>query len=222
MKKGIKLNFSKFEPNFDGKLMYFINAPFFLRWYYPNVTWNKSRNDKKLYLTFDDGPIPTLTPWILDLLKEKGVVATFFCVGENIIKYPEIFQRIKAEGHQVGNHTFNHLKGWDYDDATYYENVMKCQALTQTKLFRPPYARATKSQLRLLKDNFDCIYWDVLSGDFDTTITPEKCLQNVLKYGRNGSIIVFHDNLKATARLQYALPAVIDHYKVKGYQFCTL
>lgn len=133
--------------------MYFVRSPFFLRWYYPQVTWNKSRQDKTLYLTFDDGPIPEITPWILDTLTKHNAKATFFCVGENIYKNPDIFKRLKAEGHQVGNHTYNHLKGWKYSDKEYIQNVEKCQELTKTNLFRPPYARAKKSQLNILKIN---------------------------------------------------------------------
>lgn len=202
--------------------MYFVNAPFFLRWYYPGVIWNKSRAEKKLYLTFDDGPIPEITTWILDVLASYDVKATFFCVGENITKNPAIFQRIKDDGHQIGNHTYNHLKGWDIDDNEYVENVFKCHKLTHSKLFRPPYARAKKSQLNKLKQDFDFVYWDVLSGDFDLNLSPEDCLQNVLKYTKNGSIIVFHDNIKAIPRVQYALPKVIKHYLDKGFTFETL
>lgn len=202
--------------------MYFVHAPFFLRWLYPNVTWNKSRVDKKLYLTFDDGPIPEITPWILDTLAQYDIKATFFCVGENIIKHPEIFDRLKKEGHQIGNHTYNHLKGWKVDDTDYIANVQACQVLTQTDLFRPPYARAKRSQLKKLAKDFEFIYWDVLSGDFDRNITPEKCLQNVLNHTKNGSIIVFHDNIKAIPRVQYALPKVIEHYLQLGYTFHIL
>lgn len=199
--------------------MYFVNAPFFLRWYYPNVTWNKSRDLKKIYLTFDDGPIPEITPWILDVLKENNAKATFFCVGENINKHPEIFKRILDEGHQVGNHTYNHLKGWDTADDIYMENVQKCEVLTKSKLFRPPYVRAKKSQLKQLENDFEFIYWDVLSGDFDINITPENCFKNVLKHTKNGSIIVFHDNIKAIPRVQYALPKTIEHFQKLGYSF---
>ena len=199
--------------------MYFVNAPFFLRWYYPQVTWNKSRADKKLYLTFDDGPIPEITPWILDTLAQYNIKATFFCVGENISKHPEIFQRLIDEGHRIGNHTYNHLKGWDHSTADYVDNVYKCHKLTQSNLFRPPYARAKKSQLKRLEKDFDFIYWDVLSGDFDLNLTPENCLKNVIKYTKNGSIIVFHDNTKAIHRVQYALPRAIEYFLKNGYSF---
>lgn len=202
--------------------MYFVTSPFFLRWLYPNVTWNKSRSKKDIYLTFDDGPIPEITPWILDTLAQQNIKATFFCVGENIEKNPEIFNRLINEGHQVGNHTYNHLKGWNCDDQEYIKNVHKCQELTKTNLFRPPYARAKKSQLKSLKNEFEIVYWDVLSGDFDINLNPEKCLSNIIKNTRNGSIIVMHDNIKAIPRVQYVLPKMIDHLIKLGYTFQTL
>lgn len=202
--------------------MYLVQSPFFLRWWYPQVIWNKSREQKKIYLTFDDGPIPEITPWILNTLEEYNVKATFFCVGENITKHPDIFKRLIDEGHQVGNHTYNHLKGWKYEDKEYIENVMKCQQLTNTKLFRPPYARAKKSQLKALQKDFDIIYWDVLSGDFDLNLAPKKCLNNILKYTKNGSIIVLHDNIKAIPRVEYALPRLLKHFIQQGYTFETL
>lgn len=202
--------------------MYLINTPFFLRWYYKGVTWNRSRKYKKLYLTFDDGPIPEITPWILDVLATYKVKATFFCVGENVIKYPAIFNRLFEEGHRIGNHTFNHLKGWDTEDERYLANVEQCRKVTQSNLFRPPYARAKKSQIAQLKKNYELIYWDVLSGDFDPKLTPEKCLQNVINYMKNGSIIVFHDNIKAIPRVQYALPKFIAYALEQGYEFDIL
>ncbi|WP_033564405.1 polysaccharide deacetylase family protein [Sphingobacterium sp. SYP-B4668] len=202
--------------------MYLVKAPFFLKWYYPNdVLWNQSRNEKKLYLTFDDGPIPEITPFILDTLKEFNVKGTFFCVGENVQKYPDIFQRILEEGHQVGNHTYNHLKGWNTPDEIYIDNIERCQQLTQTSLFRPPYGRPKRSQLRQLQ-HYKVIMWDVLSGDFDLQLSPQKCLQNVLKHSQNGSIIVFHDNIKAVPRVEYALPRAIVHFLNKGFEFGIL
>src|SRR5690606_37476257 len=159
---------------------------------------------------------------ILDTLAEYGIKATFFCVGENIERNPDLFARLLAEGHRIGNHTQNHLKGWDTADEVYLDNVARCQQLTKTSLFRPPYARAKKSQLKQLYKNFEVVFWDVISGDFDTAITPEQCYQNVIKYVQNGSIIVFHDNLKAIPRVSYALPKTIDYLLERGYEFDVL
>lgn len=212
--------------------MYLIKTPLFLKKIYPkNLLWNKSRADKSIFLTFDDGPIPIVTPWVLKTLKNFNAKATFFCIGENIIKHPEVFEQLKADGHQVGNHTFNHLKGWITDDKTYFENYLKCQQITQTNLFRPPYGRIKRSQIKMIKDsnkseNVDqkpkIIMWDVLSGDFDTSLAPEKCLKNVLKHTENGSIVVFHDSLKAWERLEYVLPTALAYWAKQGFQFKIL
>jgi len=230
--------------------MYLVKSPLLLKWYYPALTWNKSRSEKIVYLTFDDGPIPNVTDFVLNTLKSFDVKATFFCIGDNIQKHPEIFERLKHDGHAIGNHTFNHLKGWKTDDSTYLENFEKCQELTQTNLFRPPYGRIKKSQIKKLVKNYhlsvadyqlpiissrlpinksnienhqlEIIMWDVLSGDFDINLSPEKCYKNVIKNTVNGSIIVFHDSLKAFDRLAYALPKTIQYLSDKGYRFGTL
>ena len=230
--------------------MYLVKSPLLLKWYYPALTWNKSRSEKIVYLTFDDGPIPNVTDFVLNTLKSFDVKATFFCIGDNIQKHPEIFERLKHDGHAIGNHTFNHLKGWKTDDSTYLENFEKCQELTQTNLFRPPYGRIKKSQIKKLVKSYhfsvadyqlpvissrlpinksnienhqlEIIMWDVLSGDFDINLSPEKCYQNVIKNTGNGSIIVFHDSLKAFDRLAYALPKTIQYLSDKGYRFGTL
>ena len=205
--------------------MYLVKSPLFLKWYYSELVWNMPRSEKIVYLTFDDGPIPNVTDFVLNTLKSFGIKATFFCIGDNIIKHPETFERLKAEGHAVGNHTFNHLKGWKTDGETYLANTLKCQELTQSNLFRPPYGRIKKSQASNLKSqisNLKIIMWDVLSGDFDENLTPEKCFKNVKNYTKNGSIVVFHDSLKAFDRLKYALPKTIQYLRDKGYQFGTL
>lgn len=205
--------------------MYLVKSPLLLKWYYPSLTWNKSRTENVIYLTFDDGPIPDVTDFVLKTLKDQQVKATFFCIGDNIRKHPSIFQRLLDEGHQVGNHTYNHLKGWKTDNATYLENFEQCQTLTGTNLFRPPYGRIRKSQIKDIRSRYPemkIIMWDVLSGDFDLNLSPESCYHNVDKYVENGSIIVFHDSLKAFERMQYALPRVIANLKAKGYQFATL
>jgi len=205
--------------------MYLIKSPLLLKWYYPSLLWNKSRTEKVIYLTFDDGPIPNVTDFVLKTLKAFNAKATFFCIGDNIVKHPEVFERVKNDGHVIGNHTFNHLKGWKTDDETYLQNTLKCQKLTQSHLFRPPYGRIKKSQISNLKSqisNIDIIMWDVLSGDFDINLSPEKCYQNVIKHTENGSIIVFHDSLKAFDRLSHTLPKALAYFTEKGFTFSTL
>lgn len=213
--------------------MYLVKSPLLLKWYYSALTWNKSRSKKIVYLTFDDGPIPNVTEFVLNTLKTFNIKGTFFCIGDNIIKHPEVFERIKNEDHAIGNHTFNHLNGWETDNETYINNVLKCQELTKTALFRPPFGRIKKSQVRSLQSAYrkftppssphnsqlEIVMWDVLSGDFDISLSPEKCYHHVIKNSENGSIIVFHDSLKAFDRLQYALPKAIEYLINKGYQF---
>lgn len=205
--------------------MYLVKSPLLLKWYYPKLTWNKNRDQKVIYLTFDDGPIPDVTAFVLKTLKNFDAKATFFCIGDNIVKHPDIFEQIKRAGHQIGNHTFNHLKGWITENQHYLDNFRQCQELTGTNLFRPPYGRIKKSQasgIRTLMPEMQLIMWDVLSGDFDPGLSPHKCYENVIKHTRNGSIIVFHDSLKAFDRLEYALPLALQYFKEKGYQFGML
>lgn len=221
--------------------MYTVRPPFFLKWFYPNLIWDKDTNEKVVYLTFDDGPIPNVTDFVLNTLKSFNIKATFFCIGDNIAKHPTIFEQIKTDGHAIGNHTYNHLKGWKTDDKTYVDNFWKCQELTGTNLFRPPYGRIKKSQIKKLVTSYELqatsnpnpqakthnpqlniVMWDVLSGDFDLKLSPEKCYQNVINHTQNGSIIVFHDSLKAWDRLQYALPKAIEYLLEKGYRFDKL
>jgi peptidoglycan/xylan/chitin deacetylase (PgdA/CDA1 family) len=205
--------------------MYLVKSPFLLKWYYPSLIWNKTRKEKVIYLTFDDGPIPDVTPFVLKTLKDFNAKATFFCIGDNIIKHHDVFEQIKKEGHRIGNHTFNHLKGWKTEDQVYLENFKKCQELTGTNLFRPPYGRIKKSQIsgiRSVNPEMKIIMWDVLSGDFDIKLSPEKCYKNVINNTRNGSIIVFHDSLKAFDRLEYALPRFLQYFTDKGFSFLAL
>lgn len=205
--------------------MYLVKSPFLLKWYYPSLIWNKTRKEKVIYITFDDGPIPDVTPFVLKTLKDFNAKATFFCIGDNIIKHHDVFEQIKKEGHRIGNHTFNHLKGWKTEDQVYLENFKKCQELTGTNLFRPPYGRIKKSQIsgiRSVNPEMKIIMWDVLSGDFDIKLSPEKCYENVINNTRNGSIIVFHDSLKAFDRLEYALPRFLQYFTDKGFSFLAL
>lgn len=219
--------------------------PRFIQRLYPERIWAFSRSSNSVFLTFDDGPIPEVTPWVLDELKKHSAKATFFCIGENIQKHPEIFKRIIAEGHSVGNHTFSHLNGWETETSVYVENVLKWEVEgrksevgswktedgrpkteetpldTQSKivnhqslivnLFRPPYGKITSAQAKLLREKgFKIIMWSLLSYDFDQNISEEKCLQNVVKNIGPGSIVVFHDSLKAEKNLRYVLPKVLE------------
>ncbi len=205
--------------------MYLTNSPFWLQWLYPTLTWHKNRKEKYVYLTFDDGPIPVVTPFVLNTLKNFNVQATFFCIGENVSNYPEIYKEVLSNGHTTGNHTFNHLKGWNTPDTEYLLNIEKCTSLVDSNLFRPPYGRIKKSQIRKLRlkvPEMKIIMWDVLSGDFDPNISGEECVQNVLKSVTNGSIVVFHDSEKAFQRLEYALPIVLKNLQSQGYGFKML
>ena len=205
--------------------MYQTNSPFWLQWFYPTLTWYKNRKEKSIYLTFDDGPIPVVTPYVLNTLKKFDAKATFFCIGENIDKYPEIYAEVISEGHMVGNHTYNHLKGWNTDNNDYLNNIKKCSELTGSKLFRPPYGRIKKSQISAINEQIpetEIVMWDVLSGDFDQTISTQTCINNVLKNSRNGSIIVFHDSIKAFDRLEHSLPVILDTLNNNGFIFKVL
>ncbi|MDF3077352.1 MAG: polysaccharide deacetylase [Sphingobacteriaceae bacterium] len=202
--------------------MYLVKTPFWLRWLYPGLVWHKERSQKLIYLTFDDGPIPVVTPFVLKTLKAFNAKATFFCIGDNVQKHPDIYEQVLADGHRVGNHTFNHLKGWDTLDTEYLENVAKCAELVNSNLFRPPYGRAKKSQYSILNTRYSSVMWDVLSGDFDTSLKPEKCLKNVTRHTENGSIVVFHDSVKAFERLEYTLPRALEAWRTEGFQFGIL
>ena len=205
--------------------MYLTNSPFWLKWLYPTLTWHKTRKEKFVYLTFDDGPIPIVTPYVLKTLKKFNCKATFFCIGDNIRKHPLIFDEVLADGHAIGNHTYNHLKGWKSSNKDYLDNIKACAELSGIRLFRPPYGRIKKSQISLIRKYFpetEIIMWDVLSADFDENISKDQCTQNVLKSTRNGSIIVFHDSQKAFGRLEYALPLILESLMSKGFEFKTL
>ena len=199
--------------------MYKVRPPYLLKKLYSQGVWRKSKEEKKIYLTFDDGPVPEVTPWVLDVLKANAIKATFFCVGENVEKYKELYQRIIREQHNVGNHTYNHISGWKTPLFDYLRNVEKCAKNVRSTLFRPPYGRIRKKQQRALEQHYSIVMWDVLTGDYDQKTTPQKCLRNALKYTRNGSIIVFHDSLKAKRNIQYALPRFIEEAKAGGYSF---
>jgi peptidoglycan-N-acetylglucosamine deacetylase len=205
-------------------------TPKILQNFYPSLVWKKNDDAKTVYLTFDDGPIPEVTEWVLDILKSFDIKATFFCIGDNIKKHPAIFQKILDEKHSVGNHTFNHLKGWNTDDLSYFENAISCQTEIDKynngpskKLFRPPYGRIKKSQIVQLQENgFEIIMWTTLSQDYRQDLSPEKCLKKTLKATKNGSIVLFHDSLKAKNNMMYVLPKFIETLLKEGYEFKQL
>jgi len=184
---------------------------------FKNLVWRMPKDEKSIYLTFDDGPTPMVTPWVLDQLAEYNAKATFFCVGKNVKSYPEIYQRIIDEGHEVGNHTYNHVNGWKTKRRAYLTEVTKCARLVNSNLFRPPYGRLRQSHYKVLKSKYRVIMWDILSGDFDLKISKEKCLKNVVSNARRGSIVVFHDSIKACDNLYYALPRVLENYSKFKY-----
>lgn len=187
--------------------------------FYRKALWRVKNSGKKIYLTFDDGPHPEITNRVLDILKEYKAKATFFCVGENVRKCPDVYNRMLAEGHSTGNHTYNHASGWRTKTARYIENIKKCAELVDSKLFRPPYGRMKPSQYSIINKQYSIVMWDVLSGDFDQKITKEKCLKNVLDYSREGSIVLFHDSIKAKANMQFALPIFLKQFSEKGFVF---
>ncbi|WP_242130764.1 polysaccharide deacetylase family protein [Aestuariivivens marinum] len=205
-----------------------VKIPFVVKKMFPNYIWSIPTNKKTLYLTFDDGPTPEITQWTLNTLKTFNAKATFFCIGSNIEKHPNIFQNILNEGHSIGNHTHNHLKGWNTKTKTYLENVELCQAVLKSQitnssiynLFRPPYGKMKPKQGKaLLNLKFKIVMWDVLSFDWDKTVTKEDCLNNIISKATDGSIIVFHDSVKAAKNMQYALPKVLEHFSESGYEF---
>lgn len=205
--------------------MFLHKTPSFLFKLYPSLIWKQSAKERVIYLTFDDGPIPGLTPWVLSTLRKFGAKATFFCVGENVKKYPEIFKEIIEEGHAVGNHTFNHLNGWDTPDIDYLRNTLQAdeeiRKYTQTDLFRPPYGRIGRRQIQQLQHK-RIVMWNVLTGDFSPKLSSDRVLSKSIKHTSPGAIVVFHDNLKSESNLKHALPAYMSHFSEQGYKFEAL
>ena len=202
--------------------MYLVKTPKFIQNLFPIFTWRIPAVEKEIYLTFDDGPIPEITPWVLDTLAAYNAKATFFCVGENVEQHPDVYSMVLQAGHAVGNHTYQHLSGWATENLPYFQNVHRCAELVDSKLFRPPYGRLSPRQAQYLQQHYRVVLWDVLSGDFDQRIEPEECLSNVVMKAGPGSIVVFHDSLKAEKNLKYALPRVLSYFSALGYRFCAL
>ncbi len=209
-------------------------TPFFLPWLYPGLTWRIPTGDKEIYLTLDDGPIPGVTEFVLRELEKVKAKATFFCIGDNVRKHPSIFKKIIENGHAIGNHTFHHLKGWNHGLAEFVENILLCEKEISFNgtpdvpgreaggkgraLFRPPYGRIKREQIKALTA-YKIIMWDVLSHDYSGNLSPERCLRGSVRATRPGSIVVFHDSLKAEKNMTYALPRFLDHFANRGYSF---
>ncbi len=205
-------------------MFYAVRIPAWFARINSNCVWKIPSREKILYLTFDDGPHETVTPFVLDQLKKYNAKATFFCLGKNVQSHPEIYKRILNEGHKTGNHTFNHLNGWKVSKNNYTDDVKEAAKYINSKFFRPPYGKATPSSLKILRSEFGykIIMWHILSGDFDEKISPEKCTNNVKKHAGKGSIVVFHDSSKAWKSLSFALPEVLYDFSAKGFQFKAL
>ena len=205
--------------------MYFTKTPAVVQSFIPSLVWklDVSKNDKIVALTFDDGPVPEVTEWVLDLLGQRDIRATFFCVGQNVIEYSEIFRRILDEGHAVGNHTFHHMNAWHSSSEEYINDIRLCEEVLPSnggfRLFRPPYGKLTPRIVKRLKKKYNIIMWDVLSGDFDPDMTAPTCLTRTLKSTESGSIVVFHDSKKTTEMIKAMLPQYIDKMLDLGYDF---
>jgi peptidoglycan-N-acetylglucosamine deacetylase len=204
------------------KDLFFVTTPWWLRKLYPGCIWDIKSDEKTIYLSFDDGPHPTITPFVLGVLEQYNAKATFFCIGDNVRKYPQIYQQIIDAGHAVGNHTMHHINGWKSGDNGYLNDIDKANEYIKSNIFRPPYGRITRRQIKLLStstNQFSVIMWSVLAGDWVSTISPQKCFENIKNNIYPGCIVVFHDSEKASERMSYALPKVLDNFYNQGYQF---
>lgn len=210
--------------------MYLANSFFTIQYYVStllasltkNLIWSVKTDKKEVFLTFDDGPIPVVTPWVVETLEKYNAKATFFCVGDNVKKNQDVYQLILDKGHKIGNHTMNHLNGWTNFNKTYFENIEKCDNLIHSNLFRPPYGKIKPTQINYLKKKYKIIMWDVLTKDYDESLAGEDCFEKVHKNCKPGSIVVFHDSLKAEKRLRIALPKTLDYLSKEGYTFSSL
>jgi peptidoglycan/xylan/chitin deacetylase (PgdA/CDA1 family) len=210
--------------------MYLHKTPSLARLFFPQFWWKRRTDENVIYLTFDDGPIPGVTEWVLETLQQYNAKATFFCVGQNIKRHPAVYQQVLAQGHAVGNHTCNHLNGWKTNAEQYLENIRACdeilaldfQPSPSRPLFRPPYGRLTSQQSTLVRERYQIVMWDVLSGDFDPSLSPALCLRKTIEHTQRGSIVTFHDSLKAKENLEYVLPQYLDHFAALRYRFDSL
>jgi len=202
--------------------MYPHKTPILVQRFFKDVLWRKSGTEKVLYLTFDDGPKVGVTEWVLDKLDQYNAKATFFCVGNNVLKYPELYARLLESGHSVGNHSFNHLNGWKTDFDKYIQNIEQAADCIDSNYYRPPYGKLTWKQYQFLKDKYKIVMWDVVAGDFDTTITKEQCYQAIKKHSKPGSIIVLHDNIRHMERMKYCVEKTLEDFSGEGYSFGVL
>lgn len=200
-----------------------IKTPFVVKELFPNFIWEINTTKKELYLTFDDGPTPEITNWVLKVLSDFNAKATFFCVGKNVEKHPDIFQHIIDQDHTIGNHTHNHIKGWNTKTEDYLTNIEKASGIIPSKLFRPPYGQIKPKQgKKLISMDYKVVMWNVLPFDWDNQVSEKTCLNNVISNTKNGSIIVFHDSIKASRNMQYCLPKVLEHFSEKGFVFKSI
>lgn len=203
--------------------MFIEQPPLLYRLFFPEAIWRiKNRHSKNVFITFDDGPIPEVTPWVLDILDRYNVKATFFLVGDNVRRHPELLEEIKRRGHSFGNHTMHHLQGVKTTTLRYMRDITEADKHIESPLFRPPHGIIRWSQAKAIKDHYNIVMYDLISRDYSRKCTPEQVLDNVRRYARNGSIIVFHDSLKAERNLRYALPRAIEWLKQQGYEFRSL
>jgi peptidoglycan/xylan/chitin deacetylase (PgdA/CDA1 family) len=201
---------------------YFYTSRWWMQFRYPSLVWNIKTSQKEVFLTFDDGPHPEITPWVLKQLSLYNAKATFFCVGNNAMKYPNVLQQIINDGHVVGNHTFNHENGWFTSNEKYYSSIKKFDNFYGTFLFRPPYGRITSRQIKRLKNRYKIVMWSVLSGDFDANLDVDFCIENTIKHTKKGSILVFHDSEKSKEKLYKILPEILQKLSDKGFTFISI
>lgn len=202
--------------------MYFVKTPGIIKIFYQNVIWDIKGKGKTIYLTFDDGPDTDVTPDVLEILQKFDAKATFFCVGKKAVKHPELLEKIKEMGHSIGNHSYSHIHGNCVSDEVFYDDIEKCDMVLNSRLFRPPYGKITRTQIEKLRAKYYLILWSVLPGDFDKKVTKEKCLARSVKHTKSGSIIVFHNNLKAKEKVLHVLPEYLEHFSKIGYTFEAL
>jgi peptidoglycan-N-acetylglucosamine deacetylase len=222
----------KSKAKFFKKDLYFITTPGWLRKFFPGCVWDIVTKEKKIYLTFDDGPHPIITPFVLAELKKYNAKATFFCIGDNVKKFPQIYQQVIDEGHAIGNHTMHHINGWKNSDEKYLKDIAEANKYIKSNLFRPPYGRIKRSQIKKIKSEnclqptanypLQTIMWSVLAGDWVATLTPQKCFEQVKHKIYPGCIVVFHDSEKANERMAYALPKLLKHFTQQGFTFTKI